>query len=190
MIGILDCTRQDLPLLRDEFVSPLMSVVKNAGFNPVILPLATRCLPEGLDGIILSGTALMDNIYLKEGLPEWLLNWTGPVLGICAGMQLITVSFGGELIPSEMIGMTEITVIKEERLFSGKDRFNAWELHGSGVRPHNTMMILARSDSGVQAIQLSDRPWYGVLFHPEVRNEWVIKNFLTLCPSGSLITSL
>lgn len=181
MIGILDCTRQDLPLLKTEFVDPIISIVQNAGFQTIDLPLTTKKIPNSLQGIILTGTALRDDAYLSVGLPEWLLHWTGPVLGICAGMQLITISFGGGLIPCKMIGMTEIAIVSEDPIFSQKKQFNAWEMHNSGINPSDMMTILARSPSGVQAIRLSGRPWYGVLFHPEVRNEWIITNFLTLC---------
>ena len=178
MILILDCTRQDIPLLREEFVTPIRTIVQNAGYETIVHTLNTTALPDGIQGVILSGTALMDHDYLKIGLPEWLLSWKGPVLGICAGMQLIAVSFGGELIPGENIGMTEITVTHDDPIFDGKKQFSAWELHQSMVTIPETIVIIAQSASGVQGIRLSDRPWYGVLFHPEVRNEWLIANFL------------
>lgn len=178
MILILDCTRQDLPLLKPEFVHPVQSILKTAGYETAVLPLHTRTLPDGIKAVILTGTALMDHQFLKVGLPDPLMQWNGPVLGICAGMQLLAMTVGGSLIPSEKIGMTEITVIKDDPVFAGKDRFNAWELHQSGVEVTGECEILARSASGVQGIKLNDRPWYGVLFHPEVRNEWVLENFL------------
>ena len=178
MILILDCTRQDIPLLREEFVNPIRNIVQDAGYETTVHPLNTLTPPDGVQGVILSGTALMDHDYLKTGLPEWLLSWKGPVLGICAGMQLIAVSFGGTLIPGENIGMTAITVTRDDPIFYGKERFNAWELHQSMVTIPETIAIVAQSVSGIQGIRLSGRPWYGVLFHPEVRNEWVILNFL------------
>ncbi len=181
MIVILDCTRQDLPLLKQEFVSQVASIVERGGHQVMVLPLTTTEVPDNLQGVILTGTALKDDQYLVHGIPKWLMKWTGPVLGICAGMQLIVVAGGGTIIPSEKIGMTEITVTSDDKIFSGKERFHAWELHQSGVKPTESMKVLARSASGVQAVLCPDRPWYGVLFHPEVRNEWVIINFLEIC---------
>ena len=178
MIGILDCTRQDLPLLQTEFVHPVRNIVKEAGYEARVFPLDTPALPDDLQAVILTGTALQDHRFLHAGFPCHLLKWEGPILGICAGMQLLSVSFGGELFPCEMIGMIEITVIQDDPVFSGKDRFNAWELHQSGVKVPEECEVLARSDSGVQGFRFRHRPWYGVLFHPEVRNEWVILNFL------------
>lgn len=180
MILVIDCTRQDLPILRDEFVTPVMTIVMQAGYETCSQPLASEIIPENLQAVILTGTALKDDEFLKSGLPQWLISWTGPVLGICAGMQLIAISAGGEIIPGEKIGMAEISVTGEDPVFFGKTRFNAWELHRSGVIVPDTTTVLAISPSGVQAIRRADRPWYGLLFHPEVRNEWVILNFLNV----------
>jgi GMP synthase (glutamine-hydrolysing) len=178
MILVLDCTRQDRPLLRDEFVSPVTGIVSGAGYETRVAPLDTLLMPAGVRAVILTGTALMDCEYLRIGLPGWLFSWGGPVLGICAGMQLLVISADGELVPEERIGMAEISSNTDDPLFSGKERFNAWEMHRSGVIVSGGMRILATSASGVQAIRYLDRPWYGVMFHPEVRNEWVILNFL------------
>ena len=178
MILILDCTGQDLPLLKAEFVQPVASIIEAAGYETRVLPLGNQILPDNTRAVILTGTALRDNQFLKVGLPGPLVRWTGPVLGICAGMQLIAVTFGGSLFPYEKIGMTEITVMRDDPVFSGKDRFNAWELHQSGVEIDGEFEVLARSASGVQSIKHQNKPWYGVLFHPEVRNEWVLTNFL------------
>ncbi|HWQ63883.1 MAG TPA: gamma-glutamyl-gamma-aminobutyrate hydrolase family protein [Methanospirillum sp.] len=181
MITILDCTRQDLSLLKYEFVSPITNIVQIAGFNTIVLPLATHERPSNLKGIILTGTSLMDDHYLSIGIPEWVLQWAGPVLGICAGMQLITITYGGRLVPSEAVGMTEIRCVNRDQIVDGKEQFTGWELHRSGVETSGNVTVLARSASGIQMIRTNDRPWYGVLFHPEVRNEWLITNFLNIC---------
>ncbi len=181
MIAILDCTNQDLPLLKREFVNPIESVVQKTAHHSVVLPLTVHEMPDDLKGVILTGTALMDNRYLTIGLPEWLQDWAGPVLGICAGMQLIALTCGGRLVPSEAIGMTEIRCIGADRILEGREQFTGWELHRSGVEVDGTVTVLARSESGIQMIRANDRPWYGLLFHPEVRNEWLITNFLDIC---------
>ncbi len=178
MILVLDCTRQDLPLLKDEFVQPVLHIIRQAGYEACVKPLDLPHMPPGCNASILTGTALQDHEFLATGLPEWLLDWTGPVLGICAGMQLLAMSAGGDLIADQKIGMTEITVTKENPVFSGRDRFNAWELHQSGVVVPESVLICATGATGVQAIRYADRPWYGLLFHPEVRNEWIIRRFL------------
>jgi GMP synthase (glutamine-hydrolysing) len=37
---------------------------------------------------------------------------------------------------------------------------------------------LAASDACVQAIRHHSLPLYGLLFYPEVRNEWILKRFI------------
>lgn len=180
MILIIDCTCQDHPLLRDEFVKPLENVVRKAGYLFRTISLAEKSNPGCVNGVILSGTAIRDHEFLKEGLPQWFDTYNGPVLGICAGMQLLTLSSGGSLIPDMKIGMAKIQVIGEDILFSGKESFEAWELHKSGVVVGNSCLVLATSQTGVRGFKMMDLPRYGVLFHPEVRNEWIIHNFLSL----------
>jgi GMP synthase (glutamine-hydrolysing) len=40
---------------------------------------------------------------------------------------------------------------------------------------------MAVSDSGVQAVRHPDIPLFGMMFHPEVRNDGVVERFLSLC---------
>jgi GMP synthase (glutamine-hydrolysing) len=127
----------------------------------------------------------MDNVFQKNGLPQCIKEWTGPVLGICAGMQLLALHAGGSLIPGEEIGMTEIRAVGNDQIFNGKECFSAWELHKYQVLIPDSCITIADSQSGIQAFRYSDKPWYGMLFHPEVRNEWIIDNYLTLCSQTS-----
>ena len=39
--------------------------------------------------------------------------------------------------------------------------------------------ILAETNS-IQAIKHKEKPFYGIMFHPEVRNEEIVKNFISL----------
>ncbi len=183
MILIIDCTDPKVPLLKDEFVQPIITIVRQAGYELNTLTLASKNPTQEFQGVILTGTALMDHQYLNIGLPEWLKEWKGPVLGICAGMQMIAIASGGGVIPSEEIGMTDITVTKADPLFADTSTLSVWELHQSGVWISEKCTVLAQSPSGIQAFKLQEKPWYGLIFHPEVRNEWIFTNFLKLCNS-------
>ncbi|MDK2975305.1 MAG: hypothetical protein PWP08_1676 [Methanofollis sp.] len=181
MILIVDLCWKEDSLSRYEFVSPIEEIVRRAGF-----PSRTRHFASvqdadlsGAAAVILCGTALMDNFF-AEHLErfEWVHECTVPVLGICAGMQAIAAVFGGRIEPNAEIGMTDVDVVGPDAIFSGRERFSAYELHSFAVTPPDSFEVLAVSERCVQVIRHASVPIYGVMFHPEVRNEWVVTQFL------------
>jgi GMP synthase (glutamine-hydrolysing) len=185
MILVLDLSYRPGSLSLDEFVAPVERIVRNEGF-PTLIRHYTDLSNEDVktaDGVILCGTALADFGYL-EGLERfaWLPSFPCPVLGICAGMQVLARVFGGDVCPATGIGMAGQQVVASDPLLAGKDRFPAYELHCLSVAPPPSFTVLAISPSGAQVIRHRERPIYGVMFHPEVRNEWLISRFLSLCP--------
>ena len=44
---------------------------------------------------------------------------------------------------------------------------------------------MAVSDTGIQAVRHPEKPIFGVMFHPEVRNDEVVERFLALCREES-----
>ena len=127
------------------------------------------------------GTALMDNDFLMdtEGF-HWLKEIRKPVLGICAGMQMIGEVFGGRIVRESGIGMHEVKVEADDRIFGGRKGFTAYEMHSSTVETPNNFSVLAVSDRRPVVIRHIEKEIYGALFHPEVRNDWFVKNFLEL----------
>ena len=104
-----------------------------------------------------------------------------PVLGICAGMQAIALAFGGRLKESPKIGMTTVRVTAKDEIFGERTEFEAYELHGAGVEECSDLYAIAVSDGGTEGFRHRSRPVWGLLFHPEVRNEWAVKNFTDYC---------
>lgn len=155
-----------------EFVEPLRRLTLGTVKHHSKI---TRKDIEGADRIIISGTALADFEYL-EGNWDWLKTFDGPILGICAGMQVIAKSFGAKLLKKEMIGPQKVETMKENPLFEGE--FNAYFLHTYTAGRHCD--ILAKSGGKPCAIKHPEKPIYAVSFHPEVMNELIIKNFLKL----------
>jgi GMP synthase-like glutamine amidotransferase len=187
-ILLVDLAYRPGSLSADEFVAPVERIVREEGF-PAAVRHYTEIPGEDLasaGGVILCGTALADCGYLgRIELFSWLPPFPRPVLGICAGMQVVTKLFGGETKSQVSIGMTAQEVVASDPLFTGRDRFDAYELHSLSVVPPHSFRVLATSPSGYQVIRHPDRPVYGVMFHPEVRNEWLIRGFLALCrPAG------
>lgn len=181
MILLVDlCYKKD-SLSRDEFVLPIARIVRDEG-RDIRAEHYTDITPDDLNdatAVILCGTALRDNRFVKDmDRFGWLRESDLPVLGICAGMQVIAYLFGGGTEENLAIGMTEVRRVKADRLFSGIDRILAYESHRYAVIPPDTFTVIAVSEHCVQAMRHPKRPIYGVMFHPEVRNEWVVRRFV------------
>jgi GMP synthase-like glutamine amidotransferase len=184
MILVVDLSYRPGSLSLDEFVAPVERLVRKEEVPIRIRHYTGLSQPDirSADGVILCGTALKDFGYLEAlGRFSWLPSFPSPVLGICAGMQVLVRVYGGDVHLAPGIGMAEQQVVTPDPLLAGKDRFPAYELHSLSVTPPPSFLVLARSLSGAQIIRHRDRPVYGVMFHPEVRNEWLIRRFLSLC---------
>lgn len=149
--------------------------------------------------IIITGTALKDNEYLKNIEKfNFLKNIDIPVLGICSGMQIISLIYGSKLNKNKIIDFTEIKTIKQNNLFSGS--FKVYELHNFEISHPKDFFAIALSNDKIKkknfekqklkkenkynhrtiAIKHKQKEIYGLLFHPEVRNEYILNNFLSI----------
>jgi len=178
MILLVDLCYEKDSLSSYEFVKPIEKIVGKNFTVKHYTELDMETIHSS-EKIILCGTALKDNSYL-ENLEkfEWLKEIKRPVLGICAGMQVIGMMFGAELVKTKEIGMTPINLLKENKLFS--EDIYVYELHGFSVKPNSKFEVLAESDACVQAIKHREREIYGIMFHPEVRQEKIVRSFLKI----------
>jgi GMP synthase-like glutamine amidotransferase len=176
------CFRED-SLGFEEFVLPIRRIVERCGFSSREVHYS-RVVPaeiSGSEAVVLCGTPLADNQFLVDIRQFfWLPACPVPVLGICAGMEVLTLVHGGNLDNCREIGMTPVRVTGEDLLLGRTGEFPAYELHGFGCRVPEDFQVLAESDRCIQVIRHKNRPQWGVMFHPEVRNEWVVERFLTL----------
>ncbi|SDM65802.1 glutamine-hydrolyzing GMP synthase [Sediminibacillus halophilus] len=106
-----------------------------------------------------------------------------PILGICYGMQLITLHYGGhvERAKEREYGKADIDLTGSPILFNGTPaKQTVWMSHGDKViEPADGFTIDATSHSTpVAAISNTDKQLYGVQFHPEVRNTEYGNNLL------------
>jgi GMP synthase-like glutamine amidotransferase len=187
MILLVDLCDRNHALSRDEFVLPIARIVQRYKRDMAIRHYLTLTEEERIaaDGIILCGTALKDNGFIRH--PEefrWLEEDRIPVLGICAGMQVLATTFGGQIRPGGVIGMTSIHTLLHDPLLEGKLEFPAYELHNFSPIPPDSFQVIAASSCYPQVIRHRSLSLYGVLFHPEVRNEWVVERFLDRCGKG------
>lgn len=183
MILLIDLCYREGSLGFDEYVLPIAHIIERAGFETSSVHF--RSVSPGYlrdaGAVILCGTPLADNAFLEEpGALSWVKRVGIPVLGVCAGMEVVCTIFGGVIGPCIEIGMTEIRMTSPDPLLSGKPSFSAYELHTFGCTDPGLLEILAVSDRCIQVVRDPARPVYGVMFHPEVRNEWVVERFLSL----------
>jgi len=171
-----------------EFVKPVEDIVvslKLKYFTKHYKELNKKDLEES-DKIIICGTSLKDNEFLENiNKFKWLMNFKKPVIGICGGMEIIGAVFGGKLKKKteESKGFlkkkTEIGFYKEafKKKFLGFKEGEVYHLHNYYVEFDKRFEILS-SNKVVQAVKHKKKEIYGLLFHPEVRNKEIIKNFV------------
>ena len=188
MILLVDLCFRPGSLSRDEFVGPVARIAERAGetWREVHFSEAGSADLTGIRGIILCGTALQDNFFSEQvALFAPLFRAGLPVLGICAGMQAICLAFGGSIRPACEIGMKKVRIeVPDPLLGSSPGELEAFGLHSFACKPPREWIVTAVSDVCVQAVRHPDRSIFGVMFHPEVRNDHVVERFCGLCRDG------
>lgn len=175
MILLIQIHNQKIHYL--EFIKPIEDVLKknNIIFESVHYKNLNEKLISKAEKLIISGTSLKDNAF-SENLSffDWIKDSSKPILGICGGMHILGLIFGGSLKKQQEIGLTQINF--SEEFLGAKESTEVYELHNFYVES-NQFNTFAYSKKCPQAIKHKDKPFYGVLFHPEVRNRKLIVNF-------------
>jgi GMP synthase (glutamine-hydrolysing) len=141
------------------------------------------------EGIILSGGPA--SVYQANAprVPAELFHLAIPFLGICYGMGLVNVMFGGEAERAERreYGPAELVVDDDSDLFHGfsaKDFTKVWMSHGDKMTsfPPGWKVLAHSGNSPIAAFADPQRRFFGVQFHPEVahtaRGREVLDNFV------------
>jgi GMP synthase (glutamine-hydrolysing) len=156
-------------------------------------------------GIILSGGP--NSVYGENSFrcDEEIFELGIPVLGICYGMQLMTMHFGGvvEKASHREYGKALATVSNQSALYQDiPEQQVVWMSHGDLVvsEPEDFAVDLTSPACPIAGISNEDKKMYGVQFHPEVRHSvygndllrnfvynvcgctdsWTIENFLEI----------
>ncbi len=110
-----------------------------------------------------------------------------PVLGICYGMQLMSVMLGGNVSRADNreYGKVDINIDNSNILFSDIDKeTSCWMSHTFHVSelPENFYSIATSLNCPISAMADDTRKFYAVQFHPEVlhtpRGRDILNNFL------------
>jgi GMP synthase (glutamine-hydrolysing) len=164
-----------------EFVKPVGDIlIKNKvkGFIGHYSCLTKRDLQKA-EKIIICGTGLQDNDIVNNfDKFSWLKDFKKPVLGICGGMQIIGLVFGGKLKKGKEIGFYNENF--KDNFLGLKGKKEVYHLHNYYVTILKDFEIFSQSGKIPQAIKHKTKPIYGVLFHPEVRNKEMVLEFVRL----------
>ncbi|NNE93181.1 MAG: glutamine-hydrolyzing GMP synthase [Verrucomicrobiales bacterium] len=118
---------------------------------------------------------------------DYLRELNVPVLGVCYGMQLLNLKFGGGVKPGNTREYGPATLLPKDgsALFEGlTDRSQIWMSHSDTCQRPDSATILGENLDGIPvALQFDDR-FFGIQFHPEVSHtdhgKRVLENFLGL----------
>ena len=170
MILIINLNKYKLHDL--EFIKPITDLLENCKL--IHYKNLKKEDLEKAEKIIIAGTSLKDDEYLKNIKNfSWIKDCKKPILGICAGMQILALIDGAKLKKAKEIGQTEIKILKKDSLIDGAEK--VYSLHQFSVTLPKNFELIARSKKSIQVIKKDNH--YGLLFHPEVFNKELIRRF-------------
>ncbi len=142
-------------------------------------------------GLVLSGGPASVYEAGAPQLPPWLIDTELPLLGICYGMQLLSLALGGVVLRPDQreYGPATISLSEPHPLFADTPATQAvWMSHGDRIEalPPGFRAIATNSATPFAAMADDARRLYGVQFHPEVLHtaygRAILGNFLfTIC---------
>lgn len=173
MILLLNTCSQKLS--EEEFVRPIEKMLLKNNFDFEAKHHSENYNPFKYDKIIICGTALKDFEYLNDiERFSWIKKYEGKLLGICSGMQVISIVYGMKLKEKILIGSKEVKTASKG--FLDKD-FKAYFLVSKQPVLNKVFIALAKDES---VIKHKSKDVYGFLFHPEVLNPELIIKFCSL----------
>ena len=146
-------------------------------------------------GVILSGGPY--SVYWDDAphVDPAVFDLNVPILGICYGLQEIAWNFGKNVLAGEKreYGHANLKVARHgdgevsghvDKLFQGlEDDMEVWMSHGDKLShlPDNFVTVATTSNAPFAGIANTEKPLYGIQFHPEVthtkRGKELLKNF-------------
>lgn len=144
----------------------------------------------GFDAIILSGGSTIPVISHEEDYKQeisLIQRSLVPIFGICLGFELISHTFGEELIwmEAKRKGVMRVKKLINDPIFKGVRTLDGFEAHRWGVKRVKNLVPLGISADGIEIVKHPERLIYGVQFHPEawgdrISGYKVLENFLQL----------
>ena len=191
----MNATQAHRPVLVVDFGAQYAQLiarrVREAGVYSELVPhtiTAAEVREKNPLGIVMSGGP--SSVY-EEGAPQFdaeIFELGVPMLGICYGFQVMAQQLGGTVANTGLreYGATDATVTGSGGvLLDGQPaEQNVWMSHGDQVSapPEGFEVLASTSATPVAAFGNAEKCFYGVQWHPEVKNsdygQDVIVNFL------------
>lgn len=159
----INCFPLPLPTLEAKFINDYCSELKPDG---IILSggNSIACLdPKASDSCI-----ARDNF--ENGLIEYALERNIPVIGVCRGMQVLNLFFGGSLSPvdNHIAKRHHLDINSEYNDFISNDvnSFHGWGIPKSGLSRELTPLA-SDKEGNIEAFRHTQHSIFGIMWHPE-----------------------
>jgi GMP synthase (glutamine-hydrolysing) len=171
-----------------QFNHLILRMLRDTGIEARMIPNTTPPdeVAAGCRGVVLGGGPSIERVGRA---PEYL-DLDLPVLGICLGLHVIARRFGGTVAPGRLggYGAVEVEIRDHDRILAGyPDRVAVWASHQDEVTalPEHFDLLATSAICPAEAIAHSDRPIFGIQWHPEVSHTFegrrVYENFDAIC---------
>tara|TARA_B100002019_G_scaffold276537_1_gene275446 strand:+ start:124 stop:735 length:612 start_codon:yes stop_codon:yes gene_type:complete len=180
--------------IRDSIDQKLLKFILKGGYLPVTIPNIFFNHTEiddinyfkkwldiiNPDGILISGGNNVGEFKTRDKTEHYLLDYANqnkkPLLGICRGMQMISLWAGSSL------RKVKDHISKNHKIdFQGKIiNVNSYHNYAIDVCPKNFHVLATSLDGEIEAIRHNSLNWEGWMWHPEREakfNNFDLKNF-------------
>ena len=164
-----------------EFVKPIADILRKKDVKFRIghyKKLKQNDLKEAKK-VIICGTSLQDNEFLNNiGKFSWIKTFNKPLLGICGGMEIIGLNYRCTLAKKRQIGIIKMTLKQDFLGLKRRTIIDGYNLHGLYLIINKRDFESIAYNRCPQIIVHRKKPFYGLMFHPEVRNKEIIERFV------------
>ena len=166
--------------LGSQYTEIIRRSLRYLGFHSIIVPpseVLKWAKENNPKAIILSGGTINISDANAPEIPNEIINFEVPILGICLGMQWLAYMHDKDSIQAvqegKSYGPVEVTLRHPmSKLFDGlPEKINAWSSHGDSVKniPAGFNLTATSKDGSVlEAMENVEKKLYAVQFHPEV----------------------